>query len=270
MGKRARPLPKAKKAPANTLEGWSKIILRDTKPLPPPVSAARKPVSPPPAKPPVARPAPAEVEWFWDLEQGTDEWFAIRLGVPTASNFRIMMATGRDDEESKTRARLMRVLAGEILTGAPAEGKIITAAMERGKEMEADARAYYERTHFVDVRQVGFIRRRLPSGHWAGCSPDGMIGERRALEIKTMAPDLMIERLERGAGLPPEHRAQVHGTMWVADLEEVDLLLFYRGMPVNPIFTIRRDETFIREITRAVETFEYETRSLVEKIRRMG
>lgn len=238
--------------------------------LPPPVRAPRAPVAPPPPKPAVKAAAPAEVEWFYDVEQGSEEWFQLRLGIPTASNFRIMMATGKDDEESKTRARLMRVLAGEILTGTPAEGKIITAAMERGKEMEADARAYYERTRFADVRQVGFIRRRLPSGNWVGCSPDGLIGERKALEIKTMAPDLMIERLERGAGLPPEHRAQVHGTMWVADLEEVDLLLFYRGMPVNPTFTVRRDETFIREIARAVETFEYETRSLVEKIRRMG
>jgi len=227
-------------------------------------------VSPPPPKPAPAPVAPAEVEQFWDIEQGSDEWFAIRLGVPTASNFRVMMATGRDDEESKTRARLMRVLAGEILTGAPAEGKIITAAMERGKDMEDEARAYYERRRFVDVRRIGFIRRRLPSGRWVGCSPDGMIGDRKALEIKTMAPDLMIERLERGAGMPPEHRAQVQGTMWVADLEEVDLQLFYRGMPVNPVFTLRRDETYIREIARAVEIFEFETRQLVEKIRRMG
>jgi len=227
-------------------------------------------VSPPPAKAPPPPVAPATVEVFDDVEQGSEEWFTIRLGVPTASNFRVMMATGRDDEESKTRSRLLRLLAGEILTGEIAEGKIKTAAMTRGNEMEPEARAYYERRHFVDVRRVGFIRRRLPSGGWAGCSPDGMIGEKKALEIKTMAPDLMIERLLAGAGMPPEHRAQVHGTMWIADLEEVDLLLYYRGMPVNPVFTVRRDETFIREIARAVETFEYETRMLVEKIRRMG
>lgn len=236
----------------------------------PPARAARAPVAPPPARPSPPPAAPAEVEIFEDVEQQSEEWFRLRLGAPTASNFRIMMATGKDDEESKTRSRLMRQLAGEILTGEIAEGKIKTAAMSRGNEMEPEARAYYERRNFVDVRRVGFIRRRLPLGGWVGCSPDGLIGEKKALEIKTMAPDLMIERLLAGAGMPPEHRAQVHGTMWVADLEEVDLLLFYRGMPVNPVFTVRRDETFIRDIAREVETFEFETRQLVEKIRRMG
>lgn len=240
------------------------------RPQPPAIRAARAPLAPPPPKPAAAPVAAAEVEVFDDIEQGSPEWLQLRLGVPTASNFRIMMATGKDDEESKTRSRLMRQLAGEILTGTPAEGKLKTAAMQRGTEMEADARAYYERRNFVDVRQVGFIRRRLPSGGWAGCSPDGLIGDKKAVEIKTMAPDLMIERLQNGAGMPSEHRAQVHGTMWVADLEEVDLLLFYRGMPVNPVFTVRRDNSYIREIARAVETFEYETRSLVEKIRRMS
>lgn len=245
-------------------------MVRRSVPSLPPARAPRAPIAPPPAKPAVARVAPAEVEPFWDLEQGTPEWFAIRLGVPTASNFRIMMASGREDEESKTRARLMRVLAGEILTGAPAEGKIVTAAMERGKEMEADARAYYERTRFADVRRIGFIRRRLPSGNWVGCSPDGLIGEKKAVEFKTRAPDLIIEGLTKGSGFPSEFRAQCQGTLWVADLEEIELLIYYRNMPVCPTFRMFRDESYIRELSRSVETFEYETRMLVEKIRRMG
>lgn len=215
-------------------------------------------------------PKPAEIEVFEEVEQGSEEWFALRLGTPTASNFRIMMASGADGEESKQRKDLMRKLAGEILTGRVAEGKVQTAAMQRGNEMEPAARAYYSRTNFVEFRRVGFIRRKLPIGRWVGCSPDAMIGTKKALEIKTLAPHLMIERLETGAGAPSEHRAQVQGTMWVADLEEVDLLLYYEGMPVAPKFTISRDETYIRELSRAVETFEYETWMLVEKIKRMG
>ena len=244
---------------------------QSVKPLaPPPPAPPRAAVAPPPAKRSPPRAAAAEVQPFFDVEQGSEEWYQLRLGVPTASNFRIMMATGKDDEESKTRSRLMRVLAGEILTGTPAEGKIVTAAMERGKEMEADARAYYERTRFADVRQVGFIRRRLPSGNWVGCSPDGLIGEKKAVEFKTRAPDLIIEGLTKGSGFPSEFRAQCQGTLWVADLEEIELLIYYRNMPVCPTFRLFRDESYIRELSRAVETFEYETRMLVEKIRRMG
>lgn len=229
-----------------------------------------KPSAPPPEPFVPVRAAPPEVQVFDEIEQLSEEWFNLRLGTPTASNFRIMMAHGRDGDESVQRDELMRKLAGEILTGRVAEGKFQTAAMMRGNEMEPAARAYYQRTNFVELRRVGFIRRRLPSGNWVGCSPDALIGEKRALEIKTMAPHLLIDRLVKGAGMPPEHRAQVHGTMWVADLEAVDLLLFYEGMPVNPKFTVVRDDKFIREIARAVEVFEYETRMLVEKVRRMG
>lgn len=211
----------------------------------------------------------SDVEIFDEVEQGSDRWFELRLGIPTASNFATIMATGRDGGDSKTRAKLMRQLAGEILTGAPAED-FKNSAMSRGNQMEAEARDYYARTNFVEVRQVGFLRRKLPSGTYVGASPDGLIGDRKALEIKSLRPDLMIERLENGAAMPPEHRCQLQGILWVGDLEEIDLLLFFSGMPVAPKYTVYRDEAFIREIANAVEIFEYETRKLVEKIRRFA
>jgi YqaJ-like viral recombinase domain len=241
--------------------------------------------SPPPAKvsrpAPISRPIGADLRALGPVEiipaeeapQGSAEWFDLRIGIPTASNFSIVMASGADGEASKTRSRLVRVLAGEILTNRPGEGKIVTAAMQRGKDMEPEAREHYLRTRFDEVSEVGFIRRKLPSGRYVGASPDGVMGSapyRKALEIKTMAPDLMIERLEKGAGAPTEHRAQVHGTMWVGDMDEVDLVLFYSGMPISPTFTIRRDETYCREIQQAVEVFDYEVNQLVDKIRRMA
>lgn len=216
------------------------------------------------------KPKVPEVEFFPEIEQQSQEWYALRLGIPTASCFSVVMAEGRDGNASKTRQEYMRKLAGEILTGRPAEGKIVTAAMQRGNDMEPEARDYYLQTHFADLRRIGFMRRKLGTGRYVGASPDALIGDKRALEIKTMAPHLMIERLLKGNGMPPEHRPQVHGTMWVGDLEAVDLLIFYSGMPVAPKFTVYRDETYIKEIANAVEKFEYETRMLVDKIRRMG
>lgn len=180
------------------------------------------------------------------------------------------MASGRDGDESKTRAQYMRVLAGEILTGQPGEGKIETAAMRRGKEMEPEAREHYLSRRFVDLREVGFVRRKLPSGRYVGASPDGLIGKSKALEIKTMRPDLMIERLERGAQGMTEHRAQVQGTMLVGDLEEVVLKIFYRGMPISPEATVVRDETYCKQLRNAIEVFDFELNELVQKIRRMS
>lgn len=220
-------------------------------------------------KPAKSKQSPA-VEIFDQIEQLSEEWFNLRLGIPTTSNFGIIMASGRDGDASKMRAELMRKMAGEILTGRVAEGKVKTAAMQRGNDMEPEAREYYAERHFGELRRIGFMRRKLPSGRYIGCSPDALIGDKKALEIKTMAPHLMIERLERGAGMPSEHRAQIHGTMWVGDFDAVDLLLFYSGMPVAPKFTIQRDESFIKEISNAVEIFDHELHKLVDKIRRMA
>lgn len=214
-----------------------------------------------------AKKAEPAFEVFPDIEQGSPEWVQLRLGIPTASNFAMIMRDG----DAKTRTEYMRKLAGEVMTGRPAEGKIVTAAMDRGNQMEPEARDHYSRKNFVTLERVGFIRRKLPSGRYVGCSPDGLIGRRsKGLEIKTMAPHLMIQRLESGAGMPPDHRWQVYGTMWIASLDEVDLMLFYSGMPVAPQFTVKRDEKVIKEISDSAEVFDHELHKLVKKIRGMG
>ena len=53
-----------------------------------------------------------------DCEQNSPEWFAARLGLPTASKFKAILAVSKD---MKMRTRYLRDLAGEILTGKPAE-----------------------------------------------------------------------------------------------------------------------------------------------------
>ncbi|MEC3912174.1 hypothetical protein U5A82_17345 [Sphingobium sp. CR2-8] len=54
---------------------------------------------------------------IYNYVQGTPEWFACRMGIPTASQFSTIMASGRGGGESKTRRTYMLKLAGEILTG---------------------------------------------------------------------------------------------------------------------------------------------------------
>ncbi len=214
----------------------------------------------------VKKMADQNIEFFPEVEQQTDPWYALRLGIPTSSCFAMV---GRDTE-SKTRTEYMRKLAGEIITGKPAEGKIETAAMRRGNFMEPMAREHYERAHLVAVERIGFVRRQLPSGRFVGCSPDGLTNKRRrGLEIKTVAPHRLIPLLEPSAAIPSEHLAQIWGTMWIADLEEVDLLLFYQGMPDRQ-FTIKRNEQAIKEISDAAQVFDHDLHKLVKKIKTMG
>lgn len=221
-----------------------------------------------------AKKPPEDLVETFDYEQRSIEWFEVRRGIPTASNFGIIMASGVDGGESLTRQKLLYRMAGELLTRETAE-TFRSAAMERGVEMEPEARDAYARKTFEQMTSVGFVRRTIhnPLGEdlVVGASPDSYVGTDRTLEIKTMIPELLIPIAEKGAaGFPTRHRAQCQGTLWVTGRRFCDLVIFYRRMPVMPKFTIERDDAYIRTIRDAVETFSYDLRRLVDRMKAMG
>lgn len=194
-----------------------------------------------------------------DCDQGSPEWFAARLGVPSASKFATIMAKGRGGGDSVTRREYMRKLAGEILTGEPMES-YVSAAMERGKVMEDEARNLYSLMMDIEPIRVGFIKNGI-----AGCSPDSLIGDDGGLEIKSAAAHIQIERLQDGV-LPPEHKAQVQGGMWVTGRRFWDFISYCPKLPPL-IVRVERDEAYIAEIERAVRVFAAELKQTVEQIR---
>lgn len=194
-----------------------------------------------------------------DCEQGSPEWFQVRAGMPTASEFSTVMAKGKGGAESKTRATYMRKLAGEILTGEPME-TFSNVHMERGKAMEAEARDLYAFMTDEDPQQVGFIVNGAK-----GCSPDSLIGDTGAAEIKTKLPHLQIEVLMRGE-LPTEHKAQCQGVLWVAEREWIDFVSYWPKLPLF-VTRVHRDEQYIAEMSAAVDQFNEELAALVEAIR---
>lgn len=197
-----------------------------------------------------------------ECEQGSPEWFAARAGIPTASEFHTVMAVGKQGGKSVTRVDYLNKLAGEILTGEPMTN-YVSPDMERGKIMEDEARVLYSFMTDADPRRVGFIR----SGD-KGASPDSLIGDRGGLEIKSAAAHVQIKRLIADE-LPSEHKAQVHGSIWVAEREWWD---FCSYCPKLPLFVKRvyRDEAYIKTLELAVELFNIELQQTVEYIRRYG
>lgn len=193
-----------------------------------------------------------------ECEQGSPEWFAARLGIPTSSEFSTVMAKG----EGKTRRTYLLKLAGEILTGEPMTN-YVSPDMERGKLMEDEARDMYAFMHDIEPQRVGFVR----SGD-AGASPDSLIGDKGGLEIKSAAPHIQIERLIADK-LPPEHKAQVFGSLWITGRVWWD---FCSYCPRLPLFVIRvyRDETYIKLIADEVARFNAELQQTVETIRSYG
>ncbi|CAM5420344.1 hypothetical protein ATER59S_02385 [Aquamicrobium terrae] len=195
---------------------------------------------------------------IFDCEQGSADWFTCRAGIPTASMFSTVMAKG----EGKTRRTYLLKLAGEILTGEPMEA-YSNAHMERGKVMEDEAREAYAFITDAEIHRVGFIR----NGDKGG-SPDSLVGTNGGLEIKTALPHIQIDRLLRGV-LPPEHKAQVHGNMWVAEREWWDFVSYWPGLPPLNV-RVYRDDAYIAEIAEAVDFFNDELAATVEQIRSFG
>lgn len=200
-----------------------------------------------------------DIEIF-DCEQGSPEWFKARQGIPTASMFATVMAKGRDGGASVTRRSYLMKLAGEILTGEPME-KYTNSHMERGHEMEDEARQWYE---FVNddaaLARVGFLRRGSK-----GASPDSLIGEDGILEIKTAAPHILAEYILADK-FPAEHVAQCQGNLFVSGRQWLDILIYWPSMPK---FTkrIQRDEDYIGKLAYEVERFNIELADIVAKLR---
>lgn len=196
-----------------------------------------------------------------DCEQNSPEWFAARAGIPTASEFATVMAKGvKAGTASKTRRTYMLKLAGERLTGELSES-YSNVHMERGHEMEEEARSAYAFITGATPQSVGFVR-----NDDAGCSPDALLGEDGVLELKTALPHVLLDKLLRGT-FPPEHKAQCQGALWVCEREWIDLAIFW---PALPLFITRahRDEEYIRTLADTVARFNEELAETVARVER--
>lgn len=195
-----------------------------------------------------------------DVQQGDPAWFAARAGIATASKFQTVQAKGKDGGKSVTRYDYMRQLAGEILTGEPAPEGYSNAYMERGHEYEDEARRMFAFMRDVDPVRVGFIK-----NDRIGCSPDSLVGDDSGLEIKVAIPAVQIERIQRG-DLPPEHKAQVQGSMLVTGRPTWNFVSYCPKLP-PVILTVERDAEYLASLSKAIEAFNEELDAMVQSIR---
>lgn len=191
---------------------------------------------------------------YRDIEQGSPEWVRLRLGIPTTSEFKSVLAKG----EGKTRRTYLMKLLGERLTGAQAEN-FTNGHMDRGKEMEAEARDMYAFMHDATLERVAFIR----NGD-VGCSPDSLIADDGLLEIKTRLPHLQLEVIEADR-LPPENVAQVQGQLWVSGRAYCDYVSYWPKLPLF-VKRVARDEKYIADLSLEIDRFCAELEALTAKM----
>jgi putative phage-type endonuclease len=194
-----------------------------------------------------------------NIEQGSPEWFAIRAGIPTASCFsKIVTSTGAISKSIKDYAMQ---LAGEKIIGTPEQPGFKSHWMERGNEVEGEAREYYEFIKDVKVNEVGFVSLDDPM---CGGSPDGLVGNDGGLEIKCPKLSTHVKYLIAGK-LPAEYHRQVHGYLFVTGLDWWDFMSYYPGMK-EFIIRVYRDDEFNKMLAVGINTVNGMRSEIIEKI----
>jgi hypothetical protein len=184
-----------------------------------------------------------------DIEQGTPEWLALRLGIATASELDCLMVNGKGEAGFGVAAfTYMDQLIGERITEEAAELPFQTKATIRGHELEQVARSLYEDRESVTTTQVGIIL-----NHGIGYSPDALVGPNGLTEIKTKLPKFQVGVILAGE-VPKEHVHQCQGGLWASEREWIDFISYWPGMPLF-VKRMYRDEVMIRKIAERVKTF---------------
>lgn len=180
-----------------------------------------------------------------NCEQNTPEWFAVRLGVPSASNFdKIITLKG---DPSKQSEKYLFKLAGEKVSGKQEDG-YQNASMLRGIEIESEAKQMYELVKGVMVESVGFC-----TLDGFGCSPDGLVGDEGLIEIKCPTIAVHVEYLLDGR-LPSEYFQQVQGQLLVTGRKWTDFISYYPGL--KPLIVrVYPDEKFHKALKAELGTF---------------
>ena len=183
-----------------------------------------------------------------DVEQGSEAWLMARLGLPTASQFHRVL-TPKTGKLSAQATGYRNLLLAEHVLGYPLDNAG-SAFMERGTDLEAEAKSFYELQRDTDIQRVGFC---LTDDRRTGCSPDGFVGADGLVEIKCPSIQVHIGHLLDGAA-EDDHRCQAQGQLWVTGRAWLDLVVYSPVLP-SLIVRVERDEEFIAKLAQAVGQF---------------
>lgn len=192
---------------------------------------------------------------YWDVEQRSEAWDRLRLGIPTASSFsKIVTPAGKLSTQAD---KFLDSLLAEWMFGGPLEDpetQFRSQWMERGIFMEQQAYQSYEFETDNETRKVGFV---ATDDGLIGCSPDRFIvsGEKiiRGLELKCPSPAVHARYMRTGS-IETDYKPQIQGCMMVCELDSWDVQSYCPPFP-SVIVPVQRDEAYIKTLRCALEEF---------------
>lgn len=199
-----------------------------------------------------------------ETKQGTEEWFASRLGKVTASKvFDVMSQT--KSGYSASRKNYASQLVIERLTNTK-EDMFCNSAMQWGTDTEPFAREAYEALNICEVKEVGLVDH--PSIENFGASPDGLVGDDGLIEIKCPNTATHLEYLT-ARKIPQKYILQMQTQMVCTDRKWCDFVSFDPRLPEHLqmlVIRVDRDEALIKEIENEVVKFLDEVNTMLLKL----
>lgn len=200
------------------------------------------------------------------MEQRTDEWFAARLGKVTGSRVADLMARTKSGPAA-SRQNYMAELICQRLTGQQEE-VFVNKAMQRGTELEPDARAVYMLETGEIVTETGLVDH--PEIANFAASPDGLIGSDGLIEIKCPNTWTHIETIKSGE---PQRKyfIQMQAQMACTGRAWCDFVSYDDRLPEHLAYfqtRIMRDDAFISEMLAEVRAFLAELDHTINELSR--
>ena len=197
------------------------------------------------------------------LVQGTDEWKQARCGMITASRLGDLTARTKSGP-SASRKNYIAELVVERLTDEPTELGFITREMQRGKDLEPEARSEYELRYDVSVDQIGFIHHEMVD--CLGASPDGLVGDEGTVEIKCPNTAQHIHTIRSGT-VEDRYWKQIQGVLACTEREWCDFVSYdprvrLPGLVLYPI-RVERDDQWISEMLFEVKKADAEIEEII-------
>lgn len=193
-----------------------------------------------------------------DVEQGSPEWFDIRMGKMTASHAQAIGNCGKGLDTYITE------LMSEFFSSKEKE-QFSNSHTDRGNEYEPTARELYEFENDVEVKEVGFVE----FNEYVGASPDGLVGEDGGVEIKCIDDKDFFKHLLNGEKeVDSKHIWQIQMNLLITGRKWWDLIIYnpnykksmcvYRILPDVEKFNglregFQKGEEMIKNIKKQIE-----------------
>jgi hypothetical protein len=186
---------------------------------------------------------------FYPVQQGSMDWYALRMGRPTSSMFH-KIVTPKGAPSAQAVKYLYRLVAERLLHETTDDQLAFVDWVQRGKEQEPNAVAQFNFTNEVQLEPGGLFT--TDDGRLA-CSPDRLLrGMSEGVEVKCPAPWTQLEYLLDGPG--DDYRPQVQGQMLVAEFRAVHFYSFHPQMPPLHKVTIP-DRNYMGVLRSALSSF---------------